>query len=436
MTSLLRPLGRLLLPLSLVALAWLADHHAGGAWRDAPRLLPAARVVVAVVLLLAWRLRRGRVAWAVLALWIGAEASLRVPSADDPSFLALALGLGVVLPLHLAAAAWLGEWWVASRAGLARLAILGVEVGALVALGRGLFLEPVSRTLADLRARLGSLGSLVRAEALPVDLPTGSLLDPSLPLDELAVPFLRVASFALAGGLIFWALHRRRSPLEAGLLAACVAVAPAAFRPGHGAPGFVVLTFGVAVLVLGVALVENAVRLAFHDGLTGLPARRALEESLEQLGGRYAVAMVDLDRFKRLNDRYGHDVGDQVLRKTASRLARVRAGGRAFRYGGEEFTVLFPGRDAEAAEIAMDEVRRAIADEPFTVRSPGRPAKKGKGKRKRGQGGGVRDLKVTVSVGIAERGETRSTPAEVMEAADAELYKAKKAGRNRVKVAR
>jgi len=75
-----------------------------------------------------------------------------------------------------------------------------------------------------------------------------------------------------------------------------------------------------------------------------LPSRRALIERLPSLGRRYTVAMVDVDHFKNFNDTYGHDAGDQVLRMVASRLGEVSGGGTAFRYGGEEFTILFPGK--------------------------------------------------------------------------------------------
>ena len=83
--------------------------------------------------------------------------------------------------------------------------------------------------------------------------------------------------------------------------------------------------------------------MAYDDELTGLPARRALNEALTRLRGVYTVAMVDIDHFKRFNDEHGHDVGDQLLRMVGARVGEVRGGGRAFRYGGEEFAVLFPG---------------------------------------------------------------------------------------------
>ncbi|MEO1366017.1 MAG: GGDEF domain-containing protein, partial [Acidobacteriota bacterium] len=158
------------------------------------------------------------------------------------------------------------------------------------------------------------------------------------------------------------------------------------------------------------------------------------------LGRSYALAMLDLDHFKKLNDRHGHEVGDQVLRLVSSRLRKAPGGGEAFRYGGEEFTVVFAGRSADEAAVYLDALRQGIAARPFVVRSPGRPA----GKPPKGSAGGgktsggaktvEKSLKVTVSIGVAERGDKKPTPEAVMKAADRALYKSKKAGRNRVTV--
>jgi diguanylate cyclase (GGDEF)-like protein len=218
----------------------------------------------------------------------------------------------------------------------------------------------------------------------------------------------------LAGLLI-----RRREPLIGGLLAATLGTAGALHTGGEA--GAVVAGWGLAHLGILAGQVQESYRLAFIDGLTGLPGRRAMEERLARLGPRYAVAMVDVDHFKRFNDRHGHAAGDQVLRLVARRLARVGAGGRAFRYGGEEFAVLFPGRDAGQAAEAMEAVRAAVADAPFRLRQGGRDP------NRRGSGGG-RGVKVTVSVGVADSAKA----ADPLGRADKALYRAKRQGRNRV----
>jgi diguanylate cyclase (GGDEF)-like protein len=168
--------------------------------------------------------------------------------------------------------------------------------------------------------------------------------------------------------------------------------------------------------------------MAYHDELTGLPARRALNEALQRLNDTYTVAMVDVDHFKKFNDTHGHDVGDQVLRMVAERLGRVDGGGRAFRYGGEEFAVLFPGKSAQESAPHLETLRMAVAGATFTLRGKDRPKRK---PESRGRGGGAGKVTVTVSIGAAQaRGS--AVPEEVVKAADRALYRAKEGGRNRV----
>ena len=174
------------------------------------------------------------------------------------------------------------------------------------------------------------------------------------------------------------------------------------------------ITIAATLWILG-ALGE-AHFLSYRDALTRLPGRRAFDRELAELGRSYVIAMVDVDHFKRVNDRHGHDVGDQVLARIGSRLARLR-GGRCFRYGGEEFAVVFRGRKLPWSKDRLDSLRERIAREPFGLR------------------GKKRKLKVTVSIGAAARSPKRSRPEEVLAAADKALYRAKKAGRNRVLVA-
>jgi GGDEF domain-containing protein len=142
--------------------------------------------------------------------------------------------------------------------------------------------------------------------------------------------------------------------------------------------------------------------------------------------------MVDVDKFKLFNDTHGHDIGDQVLRLVGGRLAQVGGGGVAYRYGGEEFSVLFPGVDVDAAAREVESIRGAIEGYRMTVRSADRPKKAEEGAKRRGEGGADKVLSVTVSIGLAAPGEGRKTPHQVIKAADEALYRAKKAGRNRV----
>jgi GGDEF domain-containing protein len=143
--------------------------------------------------------------------------------------------------------------------------------------------------------------------------------------------------------------------------------------------------------------------------------------------------MVDVDHFKKLNDRHGHDVGDQVLRMLASRLAAVSNGGRAFRYGGEEFAILFPGDGVEECLPELETLRRGVEESKFTVRRRLQRRRK-PAKAKNGAGGAraLPQIAVTVSIGAAESNGRQDAPELVVQAADRALYRAKDAGRNRV----
>src|SRR3989440_8986749 len=109
--------------------------------------------------------------------------------------------------------------------------------------------------------------------------------------------------------------------------------------------------------------------MAYQDSLTQLPARRALNEARLRLGSQYTFGMVDVDHFKRINDSHGHDVVDQVLKRVAAKLAQVGGGGRAYRYGGEEFAVIFPGKGAEECLPELEAMRKVVEAAEFILSS-------------------------------------------------------------------
>jgi len=200
--------------------------------------------------------------------------------------------------------------------------------------------------------------------------------------------------------------------------------------------------FGVftaaAGAILVVAMLQESHRLAFNDELTGLPGRRALQEAMAGLGPAYVIAMADVDHFKSFNDKHGHDIGDQVLKLVAARLAEVEGGGRAFRYGGEEFTVLFSHATLEQAMPHLESTRASVAAYQMAVRGEDRPKAKEQGEKLRAPGPEDSQppdkiLSVTVSIGAAAPNDEEAiTPAQVLKAADEALYRAKRGGRNRV----
>jgi GGDEF domain-containing protein len=161
--------------------------------------------------------------------------------------------------------------------------------------------------------------------------------------------------------------------------------------------------------------------------------------------------MVDIDHFKRCNDTYGHDTGDQVLRMVSSRLARVSGGGQAYRCGGEEFAILFPGKSTAEIMEHLEKLRADIEASRLRLRGPERrqeargPDRRNQRTRRRAQTGhAIRqlaratpsdELSVTASIGVASSRAANPSAEEVIQAADKALYRAKAAGRNRIETA-
>jgi diguanylate cyclase (GGDEF)-like protein len=229
-----------------------------------------------------------------------------------------------------------------------------------------------------------------------------------------AMAMVLVAAFAC---LLRWILRGALAELTASLALLAAAIGFAWWQDATRA--MTALAGCGLIIVLG--LLYGAYRMAFVDALSSLRNRRALDEALEKLSGRYAIAMVDIDHFKSFNDTHGHAAGDIVLREVAARLRR-HAGGASFRYGGEEFCILFEDAAVDRADERLESVRAAIEARAIRIRPIGRDGRPGKPK----------DVKVTASIGVAERSDKRRTPKDVITAADKALYKAKGAGRNRV----
>jgi two-component system cell cycle response regulator len=169
------------------------------------------------------------------------------------------------------------------------------------------------------------------------------------------------------------------------------------------------------------ALNERLLRISQTDGLTGLFNRRHIEEELghmyqhsARLGEQLTVVMADLDKFKSVNDTYGHQAGDEVLRQTAEILTKaIREIDRVGRYGGEEFMLLLPGTTAEEAVTFCERVRHTLESHTFTF-----------------EGG---SLQRTGSFGVATFPHTRIKNCDALvRAADDALYVAKETGRNKV----
>ena len=259
---------------------------------------------------------------------------------------------------------------------------------------------PTFHTVAG-AVRLPGLGLVALAGALPF------LLIPKKQESPRLGQVLTLALLAFAGGLNFqsslW--PAARAPAALGLF----------------------LTAGAFILIW--AVLESAWWHMNVDELTELPSRRALRHRLRCLGDAYVLAVVDLDHFKAVNDTHGHLVGDQVLRFVAYQIAQ-HAGGTAYRYGGEEFVVVYENAPFEAVVKDLDNIRQTVAAKAFVLRGPERPTKK----PRKPTAGAARDalptIRITVSIGAAQPELNHPTPPDVLEAADQALYRAKESGRN------
>jgi len=188
------------------------------------------------------------------------------------------------------------------------------------------------------------------------------------------------------------------------------------------------------------SVLKDSFTMAFKDELTDIPSRRALMQYVQTLGRKYTVVMSDIDHFKKFNDTYGHDVGDEVLKLVASKLNKVAGGGKTFRFGGEEFIIVFPRKTSTEVTPFVEMVRQTIADYDIALRVKPRPPKPKKplANKKPPTKKPAKDkiVKVTTSFGVAQRTKEHTDFASIMKQADIALYAAKKGGRNCVKVAK
>lgn len=398
-------------------------------WRKVvSALLPATVVIAATLCILAWAERlpdqirvmlswtpvilsgaaliaalhfnRSRAFFAILSIVIAWFALTSGAHTSGFAGYALFDAVSVFLPLNLMVFAMIGERGVFTRAGSFRFLLIFLEV---------VFVWIVLWSQSDKLAWLLSMplfeSALTRAIAIE---PPGLLM--------------MLTALLLFHGRLVLSPDPMRSAFFAATIAVVLALYDGVHTPWTGA------LLGSAGLVFLVALLQTSWRMAFLDELTGLPGRRALEERLMKLGDEFVIAMVDVDHFKQFNDTWGHDAGDEVLRMVGARLMSIEAGGRAYRYGGEEFTIVFSGCEVRDTLAALGALRKRIADEKFTIRRRDRRA----GDTRRNAGDDDREVNITISIGVAGAGRGGDTPHEVLRSADKALYRAKKAGRNQV----
>lgn len=370
-------------------------------------------------LLLAWRFHSTRIFSGLLVLFLAQQAVSYFSGGHVPPAAAgvkAMAAIGILLPLDFVLLSFEREKGFTALS-LAPLALL-------------LFVESVIVAVVCRPDTLGAARVMHPAAGAPLAFPT-----------QLA--------FAAAAVILLIRYFLFHKPVESGLLWALAACFLALHFGGVGR--IPAVYFAASAFLLAGSIVETSYLLAYHDELTTLPSRRAFHDALLRLEAPYSIAMVDIDHFKRCNDTYGHDTGDQVLRMVASRLARVGAGGRAFRCGGEEFAILFSGKTTPEVLEPLEKLRTDIEGSKLRLRGPDRrqetrgPDRRNQRLRGRNQTGyAIRQLSrpaqaseisVTASMGVATSKRVDPSAEEVIRAADKALYRAKAAGRNRIETA-
>jgi diguanylate cyclase (GGDEF)-like protein len=402
-----KALGNFAVPMGVLGAALLVVGYAPALPGDLPALkIHGPYVALGVGLLLSLAFRRGRALFAILSLLVSyfCFRFYLEPAAEDLLGKTVYAALCIFVPFNIAVLSVMRERGALNAFGIRRLTLLAIEIGFAAAV-----------VLGDNQLIAGGLyWPLPGYSAFP------GLEIPQIGFASIVTGVIVAVVFAVLRG----------SVIDAGF-AVAIATFGLACSNISSADTFAWLV-AVAGLMVTVAVVQDSYRMAFRDELTGLPGRRALNERLMALERNYTIAMVDVDHFKAFNDSWGHDLGDQVLKLVAARLQRVGGGGTAYRYGGEEFTILFPGRRALGVMPHLETLRRSVETYQLTIRERGRSQEQEPGAAKKIANSPHLSVSVTVSIGVAERGDRLVTPDEVIKAADKALYRAKAGGRNRV----
>lgn len=383
----------------------------------APMFDYGAYLLLALTMILSLVFKRSKIFFISVVLLIALlffawQAS--VASVTRSEFEIIALVYGLVIPINFAIILAYQERQLLSVYGASRFALILAQ-GVIFTY---LYLSPQAW-----------LASAIRFEIFP----TASLTWASAFLEIAPQPIL--LGWLLTCVTILIVAYINRATAQYGMLGsylAYVIAIPMSLVP-HGFEMFV----AAAALLLFVTTLSDSYNMVFQDELTGLPGRRALNQHMSSLGNRYVLAMLDVDHFKKFNDQHGHDVGDQVLQMVARQIGNVKGGGKAYRYGGEEFSVVFSSKQKDEAFYYLDDVRKSIQNYEMVIRDdearPEIPSDETTRLRSRGSyRHATKKVSVTISIGVADKSDRAETAEQVLRKADQALYRAKQAGRNQV----
>lgn len=397
----------LIMPHGLLLIAVILYVHLGATPDSLSMIVPIyPAVVLGIGVLLGWRFNQSRLVFALLVLTLADRGLQYISSGEGAEAVGRVIfnAISLLLPINFALLSIMTERGILTLRGILRSSLILLQLPFIAFI---------------CYSRPQSVIAYLTYEFLDTHF---------LNFTAIPQPALLTMSFGLFFLLIRFFLFRKamESGFSWALLTSFIAL-------NHNKEEQIpTVYFATAGLILIIAVIETSYTMAYQDELTGLPGRHALKEDLLKLGSHYTVAMLDIDHFKMFNDRFGHDVGDQVLRMVASKLAKVSGGVKAFRYGGEEFTLLFPSRSLDEVSPHLEKLRKTIAASSFTLRGRKRPREKPKNLGPRSGAG--KKLSITVSIGVAERDASHNQPEQVMKAADKALYRAKQEGRNRVSI--
>src|SRR5215471_8936666 len=297
-----------------------------------PALIFLYYCAVAGGMLLAWRFHSSRILLCLAVLFLAQQGA--AVAAGQPPYIPSALNaIAVLVPINFVLIAMMHE--------------RGFSLHFVAPVALFLFVQSLTLMV--------FCGASTRVRGLPVPLP--------LP---------RLAIVVMAGAFVFQVVHflLHRKPFDSALVWSLSAFYVAL---GWEPVARVSTAFWMAAAaILATAVIENSYLLAYHDELTTLPSRRAFNDALLGLKSPYSIAVVDIDHFKRFNDTHGHDTGDQVLRLVATNLACITGGGQAYRCGGEEFNILFPGKTTAEVLPHLEKLRGAVEKAEFRLRGADR----------------------------------------------------------------